>query len=235
MHTQSAQMAHILVVEDNLDLQAEVIDFLNLSGHLADGANNLTSMQQKLRQKTYQIVLLDLGQPDGDGLDYIADLRKCYGLTLGIIIVSARGRDEERIKGLELGADAYLVKPVNLHELNMLIARLFQRIPEGSEPSSNSWQLIKSQRQLKSPTNTQVHLTGIEFLLLQHLCTNDGIQSRTNLCETLYPKTEHIHYGRLDTLVSRLRQKVQKQTGLDLPIHTYRNKGYGLSEPVDLA
>jgi len=233
MPSQSSIKTRILVVEDYHDLQTEMIDFLELSGHLAEGADDLAGMYKKLQQSHRKIVLLDLGLPDGDGIEHIANLRRCYGLHLGIIIVSARGSDEERIIGLKNGADAYLVKPLNLHELNLLIIRLSARIAD-QQLSDHTWILQTATKTLLTPAYIPITLTGTEYLLLEYLAYNSAIHERVHLCEILYSEKEFINVRKLDTLICRLRHKTKNETGFELPISSFRNKGYGFTANIKM-
>lgn len=223
----------ILVTEDHPDLQLELIDYLLMQGFAADGAACLASMNQKLLEHQYQLLLLDLGLPDGDALDLLAALRQQYGLGMGIIIVSARGQPQERVKALTLGADAYLVKPVFLPEMLALINQLAQRLATNSE---TFWQLNPLKHSLKTPSGVEIALSISETAILACLLEHNGFQTKERLQKTLTPYLEqHYDFSRLDTLICRLRQKVLHTTGTQLPLQTLRNKGYQLTDFLVLA
>lgn len=214
----------ILVIEDHPDLQIELIDYLAMQGYHAEGAGCLASMNQKLSHNHYQAVLLDIGLPDGDGIDIIPELRQRFGLTLGIIIVSARGQPQERTEALAKGADAYLVKPVYLPELMALLQQLQQRLP------ATGWQLDAEKYFLHSPADHKIPLTPGEYALLISLLEHNNCLSKSALQQMLTPYLDQVNYSRLDTLICRLRQKVEQLTGLPLPLQTLRNKGYQLTD-----
>lgn len=221
----------VLVTEDSLDLQEEILDYLRAQGYEAEGAASLASMNEKLLTGQFHLLLLDLGLPDGDGLDAIADLRKHHGLELGIVLVSARGQPEERARGLKEGADSYLVKPVFLPELMALLERLTLRV---RPTAAHYWRLDIRDHLLICPEGKSVELTGSEFLLLSQLSGSSDPQTRESLCAMLRDKpiSGHEDTRKLDTLFSRLRSKIEHSTGKESPIRTYRNRGYGLSEQL---
>lgn len=221
----------ILVTEDHPDLQLELIDYLLMQGFAADGAACLSSMNQKLLEHQYQLLLLDLGLPDGDALDLLPALRQQYGLNMGIIIVSARGQPQERVKALTLGADAYLVKPIFLPELLALLKQLTHRLTT----KINNWQLFTAKRKLVSPNSIEIDISKAELLLLKHLITNPGCHSKAKLQIVLWPYlTENLHLSRLDTMICRLRQKVQSASNEHFPLLTERNKGYEITGEFEL-
>lgn len=213
--------AKILVVEDNLDLQIELADFLNFNGYSTLAVDTLASMNEKLDADQFDFVVLDFGLPDGDGLAAIPSIRERFGRSLGIVALTARGRPEERVSGLEAGADYYLVKPTYLPELKAVLGHL----ERGLEKSEPLWQLSSAMQQISSPSGEVVTLTGTESLLLSFLVQQGDLVDRDKLSMEVF----HVAVGdtrRLDTLVCRLRTKVEKQTGLELPLKTYRNKGF---------
>jgi DNA-binding response OmpR family regulator len=99
----------VLIVEDNPDLRIEIVDYLKFCNYEVVGVGSIQEMAQTLRLGHWNILLLDLTLPDGNGLDATAELRRQYGLSLGIIMVTSRGHVEDRIEGITAGADAYLV------------------------------------------------------------------------------------------------------------------------------
>src|SRR5690606_21337740 len=114
----------VLLVEDNPDLRIEIVDYLSFCNYQVGSASSIEEMQHALQQGNWNILLLDLTLPDGNGLDAARNLRKQYGLKLGIVMVTARGHVEDRIQGITAGADAYLIKPINLKELRATIDHL---------------------------------------------------------------------------------------------------------------
>lgn len=214
----------ILVTEDHPDLQLELLDYLQAQGFKADAADSISSMNEKLQQCQYQVLLLDLSLPDGDGIEQLPALRNDFGLTLGIVIVSARGQPQQRTQAMQLGADAYLVKPVYLPELLALLQQLQHRLKPVPEAH---WQLDLERSALISPQGKVIALSQSEIKILVAL--EQEQQSKSMLLMQLAPYLMDANdYGRLDTLICRLRQKVQQSSGETLPLQTIRNQGYRL-------
>lgn len=215
----------ILLVEDNIDLQIEMRDFLAHQGLLVHVATDLQQMQEKLSQTPINALLLDLGLPDGDGLAAIAPIRQRYGLALGIVVVSARGADVDRVTAIAAGADFFMVKPVCLEELQQVILRLCQRLPQDGLAS---WRFDKSQSALVSPDNKCIALTGTEYRFLRLLATQSQPIPREHLIKALYQRDHVVETRCLDTLVSRLRKKIREHSAHELMIQSHRNLGYSI-------
>lgn len=194
-------------------------------------AENATALWKRVSDRRPDIILLDLGLPDIDGLELLAVLRERYGNRLGTVVCSARGQIDDRVSALSLRADQYLVKPVHLPELVLILQQLADRLPR---TRVETWALWPNGRRLQLPSGELVTLTGTEYRLLAELAQAEGMIRR----ETLYlnviagatPRT--IDYRRLDTLVSRLRSKIQRETGCALPLETFRGQGYQFSAPL---
>ncbi len=219
----------VLLVEDNPDLRIEIVDYLKFCNYDVRSAGSIQEMEQALREGTWSILLLDLTLPDGNGLDAARKLRKEYGLKLGIVMVTARGHVEDRIQGITAGADAYLIKPINLKELRATIDHLQLRV--GNAPPSNlaklAWHLDLQSLELVCPNDQRVSLTVTESLLLKRLLEHLGhAVTRDALCSCLPPGSRLDDTRRLDSILSRLRSKAKREAGINLPIHTLRNKGY---------
>ena len=110
----------ILIVEDELNLRTTIAGFLEEEGYGCEQANSLENAKEKLYLYEYDCLLLDIGLPDGNGLDLIKELKKEHPET-GIIIVSAKNSLDDKISGLDLGADDYISKPFKLAELLSLL------------------------------------------------------------------------------------------------------------------
>lgn len=227
------QDMRILVVEDSADLRDELIDHLQFHKYQVTGADSISAMTRVLSSQPIDILLLDLGLPDGDAQQMLDWLRQEMGLGLGIIIVTARGHVDDRIAALSRGADAYLVKPINLQEMRATIAQLSQRLPaRQTSETTDDWTLDSVELHLKAPCGRVVALTGAETQLLASLLAAQGeIISREELCAQVYVNQQVPNTRRLDTLVSRLRNKVRRATGRVPPIQSYRNMGYMFRKP----
>lgn len=224
----------VLIIEDAHDIREELVNHLRFSGFEVQSVHNVASMRDWLEREYWDVLVLDLSLPDTDGLAVAESLRKHHGLRLGIIMVTAKGHPEERIAGLNAGADTYLVKPVNPRELKAVIDQLVKRLRVNDIPATDTgWALHQNPLQLLSPEGAMVPLTGAEARLLTVLLSNPGeVIGREQLCHTLNPRSSLQETRNLDSLVSRLRSKVGQQAGVSLPIQTFRNHGYCFTGPV---
>jgi len=213
----------VLVIEDDADLRVELVDYLQFSGFDVHGVGTVADMMARLATDPWQVLVLDLGLPDGDGLSAARQVRQTQGLTMGIVILTARGQVDDRIAGLQSGADAYLVKPADVRELRATIEQLVKRL----DKPLPGWHLDANLSRLIAPDGQAVALTGAEFLLLEQLMEVPGRQlGREQLNLVLPPGGDPNGTRRLDSLLSRLRSKVEQETGLALPLRTFRNQGY---------
>ncbi len=216
---------HVLVVEDAPDLRLELVDYLQFKGYHAEGVGSIGAMQASLRAAPWHVVVLDLGLPDGDGMDAARWVRAHSGQSVGLVMATARGRLDDRIDGLGAGADAYLVKPVEPRELQAVIERLASRL------SGTGWRIAPGSRQLLAPNGLAVPLTGAEALVLERLlAVRPHKLTREELNAVLGPGGDPGDTRRLDTLISRLRSKVQAETQLALPVQTFRNQGFAFAQ-----
>lgn len=181
-------------------------------------------MQEILKSKAIELILLDLNLPDGCGMQAISSLRKQHGLNIGIVVISARDSREDKCQALQAGADGYMVKPLFLPELQAHINQLKLRLPV-----TTSWQFSQQQRALISPRGVVCKLSKNETLLLQILVKHpDGVGRDTLLCAIAPYLSQVADYRRLDTMISRLRSKVAQECQQTLPLDTIRNYGYQL-------
>lgn len=222
----SMDVTKVLVVEDEADLREELVDYLGSNGYYARGAQSVSELLACVAAEPWHVLLLDLRLPDGDGLDAARTLRARHGLSFGIVMTTARGMIEERVQGLRVGADAYLVKPIDLRELRAQIDSVALRV----RPQGAPWRLDQHRMSLRCPDGTLVPLTGAELILLAHLLDRpDQTVDRALLCSALGHSDTLGDTRRLDTLVSRLRTKVHRESGSPLPVHTFRSQGYRFS------
>lgn len=222
------EQPRVLVVEDDTDLRTELVDFLQFYGLKAQGEGSVAGMLSQLRSRTWDVLVLDLGLPDGDGVAAARHLRQEFKLSLGIVMVTARGHADDRIAGLTAGADTYLVKPVNPRELTAVISQLMLRLSYTThDAQAEYWQLNLSSLALTAPNGQASALTGAEALIVGYLMRSAGqIVSRNEVIKHLPLGGAPDETRRLDTLLSRLRSKVLQETGEELPVKTFRNLGY---------
>jgi len=221
----------VLIVEDEGDLRDSLVEYLTLEGFAVEGVGNLAAATEWLQQSRVDIVVLDLGLLDGDDMQWLAQTPAVKGK--GVIITTARGALEERIRGVETGADLYLVKPVPLAELAALAKRLAQRLttPVVQKP----WQLNTLNWTLESPDGKAMRLTHSERVVLGELAAVPGQGvSRADLSVALGHDTTPTDLKRLEILVHRLRTKVKSQLDLVLPLETVHGHGYAFADEIVL-
>jgi len=213
------------VVEDESEILESMVTFMSLEGIQATGVPTLAAAESWITNHGVDIVVLDLGLPDGDGLQWIDD--HDYALSgKGVIICSALGRTSDRIAGARRGADLYLVKPVALEELCLVIKNLMGRLSEKAT-RSGEWVLNKLSWTLQAPNGTQVELTRSEMALLTALATTDGqAVSRDEIVRNIGQQPETYDWRRMEIMARRLRNKVSEAMGCELPLKTVHRFGY---------
>jgi len=215
----------VLVVEDHADLCAEIVAYLQARGMTVRAAETGRAMDDAMAVRRPDVVLLDLGLPEEDG---VSIARRLAGdPRSGVIVITARGRVEDRILGLNAGADFYLVKPLDMRELEAAIGSVMRRRGAPAEPA-RAWRLEATRWRLVTPGGGGVALSDAEVRLLSPFFeTPDSIVDRRTLAERLGMDARSI-----DLLVHRLRRKVETEAGEILPLRTMRLRGYAFAARV---
>jgi two-component system OmpR family response regulator len=227
-------MTAILVVEDEPRLRADLVDFLGLSGFAATGAATAADLRAVLAGgEAPAIIVLDVGLPDGNGFDLAAEIRQSH--DCGIIMLTALGDSDDRIRGFESGADIYLVKGSTLREIEAAIRSLLRRT--GVAPSApdkiDSWFLDGAGWLLTAPNRQTVKLTATEFAFLNLLCGRVGnVCTRDELVAITARPGSQFDDRHLDAVVSRLRRKIEQGTGFPIPLQVVYGVGYTFTAPV---
>lgn len=218
----------VLVVEDEPDLREAMVAYLEMVGFVVAGAGSLRQADQHLAAHAVGVLVLDLGLPDGDGLDWLG--ARPRSREQGVVVTTARGEVRERVSGVRAGADVYLVKPVQMEELASLINNLAQRLQPGQ---ANVWLLDRTSWQLASPEGRMVKLTATEHVLLARLAQSPGVAvSRQELVHCLGHDPRYYDPRRMEILVRRLRNKVRVSLGCPLPLETAHGLGYAFTGGV---
>jgi two-component system OmpR family response regulator len=236
--SQVEQQAHILVVDDDLEIRKLLGRYLtaqNFSVTLASDKRTLTSA---LEANIINLIVLDVMLPDASGLDICRHLREAHS-PIPIILLTALKEDVDRIIGLEIGADDYLGKPFNPRELVARIRAVLRRTPDTDEFSQKAcgyrfvgFQLQPALRCVLQADGSRLELTSAEFDLLLVLVTRPGrILSRDTLLDLTNRDGSDALDRSVDVLLSRLRRKLGDQ---DFAIiQTVRNEGYVFTAPVE--
>lgn len=177
----------ILIVEDELELSESMVSFLKSEGNLCEQALTFEAAIEKISLYAYDIILVDLNLPDGNGIQLIKKLKE-NNFKGGIIIASARDTVEERIMGLNSGADDYLVKPFHLAEMNARIKSLSRRVQFKGENLLVFHEItVKPDEREVFINNEPVELTKKEFDILLFMITNkDKVISKESIAEHLW-------------------------------------------------
>lgn len=231
MNRQQTSPAHILLVEDDRDLQASVAEYLTRSGYSVTAVRTGLEFYRQVSEQSFDAAIIDLGLPDIPGMQLVEFIHSHREMPC--IIQTANDRVEDRVQGYDSGADVYLVKPVDCRELASVLARLLRRERVVSPGDSNlHWQLSHQHSRLSAPDRSSVPLTFKEFALLA--CLADTPQqpvTRKTLIKALeYADDENAHRA-LESLVRRLRRKLELATGTN-PIRTCHGIGYLFGPPL---
>lgn len=212
----------LLAVEDEPDLAEAIGAYLRDAGHAVDLALTLGDAGAAAAGTDYDLILLDLHLPDGNGLDLLRRLRM-GGRRVPVLIVTARDRITERIQGLEAGADDYLVKPYDLDEMHARILAIHRRAAGVVEAERHFGRLtILPDRRQVLLEGEAVHLTLREWALIERLSRRPDITvTRAQMEDTLYGFGEEVESNAIEAHISRLRSKLGRDA-----IVTQRGFGY---------
>lgn len=218
----------VLIVEDETALREQLATALQQAGCAVDAAANGTDGLHMGNEYPLDVAILDLGLPDIDGLDVLRRWRAA-DRTFPVLILTARGTWTEKVKGLELGADDYLVKPFHIEEV---LARLRALVRRSQGATSDTLEVadirLSSATQEVQVAELDVELTAFEFRLLQYLMLRAGeVVSKTELAEHLYAEDVDRDSNVVEVLVARLRRKLDPEQTRK-PIETLRGRGYRL-------
>jgi two-component system OmpR family response regulator len=227
----NAGLPHILVVDDDTEIGALLSRYLGSQGLRVSVAGDGAQLRATMREQTVDLVLLDLGLPDEDGLSLMRDLR---GQWQGpVIIISGRGESVERIVGLELGADDYVTKPFDLRELLARIRSVLRRArPAAVTAGSRGFEfdglrLDVPARRLSDRHGDTVPLTAGEFdLLLALLQRPHQVLTRDQLMNAVHGRDAGPFDRAIDVQIGRLRRKLEADPTDPQVIKSVRGAGY---------
>lgn len=218
----------ILVVEDEADLAELVAVTLRGAGHTVTIAGTGAAAIAEIRNKTPDLVLLDVMLPDVSGLEVCRRVRRDEATAqLPILMLTAKGEEMDRVVGFEVGADDYVSKPFSPRELVLRIEAILRR---GQRETQAPKSIVIKELEIDVPghrvtvNGTEVVLTALEFRLLLDLATRRGrVQSRDALLQRVWGYTPGVETRTVDTHVKRLREKLGAASGV---IETVRGVGY---------
>jgi len=236
---------NILVVDDDHGIRTGVVDYLRKNGLRATGAGDGREMMAALEASSFDLVVLDIMMPGDDGLVLCRNLRSGKHRALPVLLLTARDDETDRIIGLEMGADDYVVKPFSPRELLARIKAVIRRtrmlppnlrITETSDIISfGQWRLDTTARHLLDDEGTVVSLSGAEFRLLRVLLDHpQRVLSRDQLLNLTQGRDAELFDRSIDLMISRLRQRLRDDAKEPAYIKTVRSEGYVFSMPVTL-
>jgi DNA-binding response OmpR family regulator len=221
-------MKKILLIEDDTDLFALLQYNLEKEGFLLTGLQTGRGALELCRKARPDLILLDIMLPDSDGLDICKGIRNDPDLApIPIIFLTARASETDRIIGLEVGANDYVVKPFSIREL---IARIKLQFRNQAQPArvleAGGIELDRTSCQVRV-NGTPLALTATEFRLLEFLMSRPGaVFSREQLLNAVWGQDRAITDRAVDVYVLRLRQKVERDPANPIMIHSVRGFGY---------
>ena len=222
----------VLVVEDDREIRSLLHSSLGVEGFEVQTAVSVSEAAAMLQHSLPDLVLLDLGLPDGDGIDLVRQVRRQHSLPL--LVVSARHQEAEKVKLLDAGADDYLTKPFSVSELLARIRVALRHRGTSLAPAQTLHEFedlrIDLETRLVSVKGTPVHLTPTEFKLLARLARTAGkvVTHRQLLVDVWGPEfTGHSHYLRL--YMGQLRAKIEADPAEPRHLLTETGVGYRLA------
>jgi two-component system response regulator PhoP len=216
----------ILVVEDEAALQQQLVHALEQVGWAVDRASTGRDGLYMGNEYPVDLAILDLGLPDIDGLEVMRGWR-AEGRRFPVLILTARGRWNEKVTGLEAGADDYLVKPFHIEEVLARVRALLRRAGGWASAALQAGNIrLDTVSQQVTVDATHVPLTAFEYRLLEYLMLHAGeVISKTTLTDHLYAEDNDRDSNVLEVLIGRLRRKLDPD-GVYQPIETLRGRGY---------
>ncbi len=223
-----AELPHLLVVDDDSRLRALLARYLGEQGHIVSTASSAAEARARMRSLAFDLLVLDVMMPGQSGVDFARALRR-ESHAIPILMLTARSEAEDRIAGLEAGADDYLPKPFEPRELLLRIAAILRRAarpPEAPRPITlGRWRFDPERADLAAGEET-VRLTDVEASLLRVLAqAAGGIVSRDDLVDR---SPVPMNARSVDVQVNRLRRKIEADPRTPRYLQTVRGLGYVL-------
>jgi DNA-binding response OmpR family regulator len=213
----------ILVVEDDALLAQGLTSVLTRAGHGVNHATTGRHADLMLRDEEFDLVVLDVGLPDIDGFEVLRRLRRRHSST-NVLVLTARDAVEDRVRGLDLGADDYLTKPFSVTEFEARVRALLRRATAPPARWSIAGLTVDVAAKRVRTDNGPVDLTPREWALLELFLTHPGrVLSKDQIAESLFSIDEHLSPNAIEVHVSRLRTKIGAAGS---QIRTVRGFGY---------
>jgi len=218
----------LLIIEDEISLKQSMVDFLTASSYLCETASNFRDALEKVELYDYDCIILDIMLPGGSGLELLKSLKQ-NNKSDGIIIISAKGELDDKIKGIEMGADDYLAKPFHLSELAVRIAAIIRRKSfQGKSHMILGNITIDIQGKRVTVENKELDLTQKEYQLLVYLAINKNrVLSKNAIAQHLWGDDMDFpdNYDFIYAHIKNLRKKLEAAGSEDC-IRSIYGEGY---------
>ncbi|MGV2861231.1 response regulator [Achromobacter sp. ESBL13] len=240
------QLDHVMIVDDDREIRELAGNFLKKNGLTVTLAADGRQMRSLLENLSVDLIVLDIMMPGDDGLVLCRELRSGKHRRIPILLLTARGDDMDRVLGLEMGADDYLVKPFVARELLARIKAIlrrtrmlppnFQVTEPGRDIAFGDWRLDTTARHLLDKSGTVVSLSGAEYRLLRVFLDHpQRVLNRDQLLNLTQGRDADFFGRSIDLLVSRLRQRLCEDAREPRYIKTVRSEGYVFAAAVDIS
>ena len=218
-------VAHILVVDDDEGIRTLVKKYLNENNYLVTTANSAEDAFEKIQIIKFDLIILDIMMPGKSGLEFIKENQK--KLDTPVILLTAKGEANERVEGLEVGADDYLPKPFEPKELVLRIQNIIQKTKKSDQKRVIQFENIKIDlnKQLIIKKNTEYKINNTEKKILEKMINNPG---KTFSREDIGILTELDKERSIDVIITRLRKKIEIDPKNPKFLQTIRGAGYVL-------
>ena len=218
-------VAHILVVDDDEGIRTLVKKYLNENNYLVTTANSAEDAFEKIQIIKFDLIILDIMMPGKSGLEFIKENQK--KLDTPVILLTAKGEANERVEGLEVGADDYLPKPFEPKELILRIQNIIQKTKKSDQKRVIQFEDIKIDlnKQLIVKKNTEYKINNTEKKILEKMINNPG---KTFSREDIGILTELDKERSIDVIITRLRKKIEIDPKNPKFLQTIRGAGYVL-------
>ena len=216
----------LLIIEDEPNLREQIKQYMQQQGYAVDVAEDGRAGLFMGREYPFDLAIVDLGLPELSGIEVIKQWRD-LGKTFPMLILTARGKWQDKVEGLEAGADDYLVKPFHNEELLARTRALLRRSAGVSQPTVNFGPVtLNTSRQPVSLHNEELELTAYEYKVVEYMALNpDKVVSKTELTEHIYDQDFDRDSNVIEVFIGRLRKKLDPDGQLK-PIETLRGRGY---------
>jgi DNA-binding response OmpR family regulator len=221
----------ILIIEDEIELANSIAEFICQDGYMCDTANNFFKAEANINRNEYDCAVVDIMLPDGSGLDVIKILNKVRP-NCGVIVISAKNSLDDKINGLNLGADDYITKPFHLSELNARIKSVIRRRNfDGNNTIIINELVIDTETRELSINNNIIELTGKEYdILLFFISNKEKVLTKESIVEHIWGDNLNAfdNFDFIYTHIKNLRKKIIEQGAKDY-IHSVYGIGYKFS------